>query len=350
MRRCVAIVLLMTAMSVLLTACNEQPVALNKNDEYEKVRLVMTANGTDLGIETLTARRFANLVSEASGGNVLIEFYPNDELTGGNTNEAVRSLTEGTVDLGAYVSGTMSMLDSRLEVATIPWSFANYQEARKVIDSTGGEFYAKVLEQYGLVYLGSTHNAMRQLSNNRNPVRTPEDLKDMKIRVLGGEVYRLFFSALGAKPVPLGWSELNIAIRQGVIEGQENGFFLMHSGHLDEIQKYMTVWNYLYENYLFVINRKTFEQLEPKTQQLLREKMLEACEWSRDYLEAEENKIREQFVEEGLEVIDLTPEELSTFKERVQPLREKLKKLYGAEACKAFRIDMEKSFDEEEPR
>lgn len=349
MRRCVAIFLLMTTMLFMLSACNKQPAALNENaDEYEKVRLVMTANGTDLGIETLTARKFADLVSEASGGNVLIEFYPNDELTGGNTNEAVRSLTEGTVDLGAYVSGTMSLLDTRLEVATIPWSFASYREARQVIDSTGGEFYAKVLEQYGLVYLGSTHNAMRQLSNNRNPVRTPEDLKDMKIRVLGGEVYRLFFSALGAKPVPLGWSELNIAIRQGVIEGQENGFFLMRSGHLDEIQKYMTVWNYLYENYLFVINRKTFDQLKPKTQLLLREKMREACEWSRDRLEAEEEKIRAQFVEEGLEVIDLTPDELSTFKERVRPLREKLKQNYGVEACTAFRIDMEKTFDKDD--
>ncbi|MBR0060844.1 MAG: TRAP transporter substrate-binding protein, partial [Selenomonadaceae bacterium] len=246
-----AIVTLLAAM--FLCACGQKPPTTQENAaEYEKVRLVMTANGTSLGIETLTAQHFAELVSQASGGNVQIEFYPNDELTGGNTNEAVRALTEGTVDLGAYVSGTMSLLDPRLEVATIPWSFANYQEARKVIDSTGGDFYAKVLADYGLIYLGSTHNAMRQLSSNRNPVRTPEDLKDMKIRVLGGEVYRLVFSALGAQPVPLGWSELNIAIRQGVIEGQENGFFLMRSGHLDEVQKYMTVWNYLYENYLFV--------------------------------------------------------------------------------------------------
>ena len=159
------------------------------SSDYQKVRLVMTANGTDTGIETLTAKRFAKLVEEESGGNVTIEFYPNDELTGGNTNEAVKSLTEGTVDLGAYVSGTMSLLDPRLEVATIPWSFANYKEARKIIDTTGGEYYAKVLSEYGLIYLGSTHNAMRQLSNNRNPVRTPRDLYNMKIRVLGGEVY-----------------------------------------------------------------------------------------------------------------------------------------------------------------
>lgn len=333
--------------AIFFSGCAQQSEKSQKNTEqYEKVRLVMTANGTEMGIETLTARHFAELVSEASGGNVQIEFYPNDELTGGNTNEAVRSLTEGFVDMGAYVSGTMSMLDVRLEVATIPWSFESYQEARKVIDDTGGKYYEKLLAEHGLVYLGSTHNAMRQLTSNRNSVRAPIDLRDMKIRVLGGEVYRRFFSTLGAKPIPLGWSELKVAIRQGVIEGQDNGFFLMRSGRLNEIQKYMTVWNYLYENYLFVANRKTFEQLEPKTQKLIREKMREACEWSRDYLEEEEEKIRIQFERDGLEIIELTPEELELFKERIKPLREELKKKYGEEACKAFKIDMEKNFKE----
>lgn len=347
MRRWFVSAWLLTILAVCLSGCGENHRKIEKSDgDYQKVRLVMTANGTDIGIEVLTAKHFAKLVEDASGGNVHIEFYANDELTGGNTNEAVRSLTEGSVDLGAYVSGTMSMLDPRLEVATIPWSFSSYQEARRVIDTTGGEYYAKVLAQYGLIYLGSTHNAMRQLSSNRNPVRNPQDLRDMRIRVLGGEVYRLFFSALGAEPVPLGWSELNVAIRQNYIEGQENGFFLMRSGHLNEIQKYMTVWNYLYENYLFVVNRKTFEQLEPKTQKLLREKMHEACEWSRDYLEAEELKIREEFAEDGLEIIDLTPEELEVFKKRVQPLREELKAKYGREACTAFRIDMDKPHEE----
>lgn len=354
MRHRLTIIFLSLAVILVFSGCNVQRVKPGGEqytkpktnvEEYEKVRLVMTANGTNMGIETLTARRFASLVSEASGGNVQIEFYPNDELTGGNTNEAVRSISEGSVDLGAYVSGTMSLLDPRLEVATIPWSFSSYQEARKVIDETGGKYYAKVLAEYGLVYLGSTHNAMRQLSNNRNPVRHPADLEDMKIRVLGGEVYRRVFSTLGAKPVLLGWSELNIAIRQGVVEGQENGFFLMRSGHLNEIQEYMTVWNYVYENYLFVINRKTYDHLEPKTQKLLHDKMREACEWGRNYLEMEEKKIRHKFAEEGLNIIELTPDELEVFKEKVRPLREKLKQRYGEEACKAFRIDMEKNFE-----
>ena len=332
----------------LLNGCKQQEEPQQNIEEYEKVRLVMTANGTDIGIETLTARYFSKLVEKESGGNVKIEVYPNDELTGGNTNEAVKALTEGAVDLGAYVAGTMSLLDPRLEVSTIPWSFNSYQEARQIIDDTGGEYYAKVLSEYGLVYLGSTHNGMRQLTSNRNAIRSPNDLQGMRIRVLGGEVYRLLFATLGAEPVPLGWSELNIAIRQGFIEGQENGFFLMRSGRLNEIQKYMTVWNYLYENYLFVINRKTFDQLKPKTQKLLREKMKEACEWSRDYLETEEKKIRKQFEANGLEVIDLTPEELEVFKKQVKPLREKLKAKYGEEACRAFQIDMEKNHKEDD--
>ena len=340
------VVLFFFALMFILSGCSEQKAGNRQNEEqYEKVRLVMTGNGTELGIETLTARHFAELVSEASGGNVQIEFYPNDELTGGNTNEAVRSLTEGAVDLGGYVSGTMSLLDPRLEIATIPWSFSSYQEARQVIDDTGGDYYAKVLSEYGLVYLGSTHNAMRQLSNNRNAVRTLKDIRGLRVRVLGGEIYRLFFSALGAEPVPLGWSELNIALQQGVVEGQENGFFVMRSGRLNEIQKYMTVWNYLYENYLFVASRKTFELLEPKTQELLREKMRESCEWGRDYLENEEKKIRRQFKDDGLEIIDLTPEELEAFKKQVAPLREQLKAKYGAEACAAFKIDMEKNYE-----
>lgn len=338
-RRLILVFILVLVTSILSGCTDEDKESTKANNEYKKVRLVLTVNGTERGIETLTARRFSQLVAEESGGNVVIEVYPDDELTGGNANEAVRSLTEGSIDMGAYVSGTMSLLDYHLEVAAIPWTFSSYQEVRQIIDDTGGDYYAKILSNYGLVYLGSTHNGIRQLANNRNPVRRPEDLHGMRMRVLGGEVYSLIFLALDAYPIPLSWSELNIALQQGVVEGQDNGFFLMRSGGLNEIQKYMTVWDYLYENYLFVINRKSFESLEPKTQELIRLKMREACDWSRNYLEAEEKVLRKQFVAEGLEIIELTPEEKEAFKAKVQPLREKLKERFGEEACAAFHIN-----------
>ena len=277
-----------------------------------------------------------------SGGSVEVEIYPNDELWGGSTNEAVRMISEGAVDLAGYVSGSMSLLDPRLEVATIPWAFSGYREARRVIDESGGRYYEMVLAQHGLVYLGSTHNGMRQLTNNLHPVRRPEDLADMRIRVLGGESYRLFFSALGARPIPLSWSALAPAIRQGDVDGQENGFFVMRSRHIDEIQKYMTLYNAAYENYIFVISRKSYDELEPSVRVLIREKMREACEWSRDLLEAEEAGLRAEFAAAGMEIIEPTPEELAAFRDSTARVREELKAKYGPEACAAFRIDMPK--------
>ena len=336
MKKVIIAVVSLVAVMHLLIGCKE---AKNQADsEYKKVRLVMTANGTDEGIETLTARRFIKNVEEESGGMVQIEYYPNDEMTGGNTNEAVRSVMEGAVDIGGYVTGTLSMIDERLEVGTIPWAFKDYKEARRVIDESGAQYYEKILGEYGLVYIGSTHNAFRQLTNNVREVRKPTDIKGLKIRVLGGEVYRSVFKELGAEAVPLGWSELKVAIKQGVVDGQENGFFLMHSGELEKIQKYMTIWNYVYENYLFVVNKKTYDQLDAKTQKLLKEKMKEACEWSRDYLEAEEQKIRKEFEREGVEIVELKEEELKEFQEQVKELRERLTAKYGEEACKAFGI------------
>ena len=80
----------------------------------------------------------------------------------------------------------------------------------------------------------------------------------------------------------MSWSEAFTAIQQGTIDGQENGFSVTNSAKVNEIQQYMTVWNYTYENYLFVANTKIFENLEPKTQELIRAKAKEACEWGRD--------------------------------------------------------------------
>ena len=100
----------------------------------------------------------------------------------------------------------------------------------------------------------------------------------------------------------------------------------------------MTLWNYTYENDLFVANTEIWNSLEPKTQELLREKAQEACDWGRDQVEQEEAEIVQKFRDGGMIVTELTPEELEAFKEAVQPVREKFMEKYGEEACTAFQI------------
>ena len=182
-------------------------------------------------------------------------------------------------------------------------------------------------------------NGFRQLTNSKHPVTKPEDLKDLKIRVPGSAVYMGVFNALGASPTAMSWSEVFTAIQQKTIDGQENGCSVTKSAKMDEIQQYMTIWNYSYENDLFVANSRVWESLDENTRQLLQECATESCEWGRDHLEAEEDQLIQGFMDSGMQVDILTEDQLQAFKDAVAGVTAELKAEYGEDACAAFGIN-----------
>ena len=304
--------------------------------EYQNVNLAMAVNGTDTQIDSLVANYCADLVMERSGGAVVVDVFPNDTLAGGNATKGIEYIAVGGSDLGAYATSVLANLEPKMSVATIPWSFTSYQQARSVIDGTGGEYYAKLLAEKGITYLGSFHNGFRQLTNSKRAVTKPEDLNGLKIRVPGSAVYMSTFKALGANPTAMSWSEVFTAIQQGTIDGQENGCSITKTAKMDEIQKYMTIWNYSYENDLFLVNTKIWESLPENTRQLIQECATEACEWGRDKLEADEEALIAGFREAGMQVDVLTEEELAVFQEAVSDVVAEFKDAYGEDACAAF--------------
>ena len=322
-----------------LTGCGSTDTTERGEDEYQKINLSMAVNGTDTQIDSLVAHHFADLVAERSNGNIVIDVFSNDTLAGGNSTKGVEYIAVGGSDLGASATCVLANLEPKMSVATLPWSFTSYQQAREVIDSTGGAYYSELLAAKGITYLGSFHNGFRQLTNSKHPVTTPEDMKGLKIRGPGSAVYMSVFKALGASPTAMSWSEVFTAIQQGTIDGQENGCSVTKSAKMDEIQQYMTIWNYSYENDLFVANSKVWNNLEEKTQQLLQECATESCEWGRDRLEAEEDELIKGFQDEGMQVEILTEDQLQAFKDAVADVTAELKQSYGEEACAAFGIN-----------
>ena len=325
----------------LLTGCSssQDSADASAGDEYQTIELVMAVNGTDNQIDSLVANKFADLVEEASGGNVTIAVFPNDQLAGGNSTKGVEMIAVGGVDLAAYASCVMQVIDTQLSVATIPWCFDSYEDARNAIDNGGGDYYAKRLAEKGITYLGSFHNGFRQITNSKHEVSAPEDVAGLKIRVPGNDIYMGVFRTLGADPTALNWSECFTALQQGTIDGQENGVSITDSSKMYEVQEYLTMWNYSYENDLFVANTEIWESLEESTRELLQEKALEACEWGRDHLEAEESQLVEGFREKGMQVKELSAEELQAFKDAVADTRQGFIDSYGEEACSAFGIE-----------
>ena len=323
----------------LLSACGSSAgKGETGNSEYQKINLVMSVNGTDTQIDTRVARYFAQLVEERSGGSVTVDVFPNDQLAGGNATKGIEMIAQGSVDLAAYATCTLAVIDSQLPVATIPWSFDSYTEARQVIDSTGGAYYAERLAAKGITYIGSFHNGFRQLTNSKTVVDEPSDLKNLKIRVPGSEVYMGFFRALGADPTSMSWSEVFTAIQQGTIDGQENGASVTSTAKMDEIQKYMTIWNYSYENDLFIANTRIWESLDENTRQLLTECAIEACNWGRDTLEAEEADILARFEANGMTITYLNDEQKAAFAEAISEWKAGMIDRFGEHACSAFGI------------
>ncbi len=332
---------LMLALLMVFTLCACGTSDQSASDsEYDSITLTMAVNGTDTQIDTKVANYFKELVEEESNGSVKIEVYPNDQLAGGNATKGIEMITDGSTDLAAYATSVLSVLDERLSIGTVPWTFSSYTEAREIIDATGLAYYDSVLQEKGLTAIGSFHNGFRQLTNSKHAVTTPEDLKGLKIRVPGSEVYMNFFRAFGADPVGLNWSETFTALQQGAIDGQENGVSITSTSGVAEVQKYMTIWNYTYENDLFLANSDTWNSLSEATRTMLTEKAVEACNWGRDQVEAEHEELIAQFREQGLQVDVLTEEQLAPFQAVVADLRQSFFEKYGAEACAAFGVEL----------
>ena len=247
-------------------------------------------------------------------------------------------VADGSTDIAAYATVALSVLDPKLGIALVPWTFSSYTQAREIIDATGLDFYNSVLNEYGLTAVGSFHNGFRQLSNNVRPVTTPDDLKGLKIRVPGGEIYMSFFKEFGADPTNMNWGEVFTALQQGTIDGQENGVSVTSTSGVLEVQDYVTIWNYSYENDLIVFNSALWDTLSADTQAMLTEKAVEACNWGRDIVEAEHDQLIEDFRAKGVQVDVLTEEQIDAFKSRVTDFCQGFYEKYGEEACKAFEI------------
>ena len=325
-------------LALLVTGCANSGTEQREDGEYQTIELTMAVNGTDNQIDARVGDYFAQLVSERSGGNVTVAVFPNDQLANGNASRGIEMIASGSIDLAAYATCTLAVIDEKLPVATIPWIFDDYAQAREVIDTTGGEYYAQRLAMKGMTYLGSFHNGFRQITNSKHEVTTPADMENLKIRVPGSVVYMGFFRALGADPTSMNWSEVFTAIQQGTIDGQENGVSITSTSKMQEVQDYLTMWNYSYENDLFVANTEVWNSLRPETQELLQACATEACEWGRDVLEAEEAEILEEFEAAGMTITYLTEEEQAAFNEAIADFKAEMIAYFGADACAAFGI------------
>ena len=309
-----------------LTACGEKPApagetpaaeAPGSSTKTEVIKLGLTINEQDSFY--LCAQKFAELVKERTNGAYDIQLFPNSAL--GDERTMLESMQMGTLDAGIITSGPFVNFASEFGVLDMPFLFPSNEAAYKVLDDEIGKEILSKLEPKQLKGLAYAERGFRNLTNSVRPVKTADDIKGLKVRVMENEVYISSFEAMGVNAVPMAWTEALTALQQGTIEGQENPVNVIHAYKMWDSQKHVTMTRHAYAAAVITMSLDKFNSLPADVQKIFIDSAQEAAEYERAWVAENEAKQIADLKANGMEVVE--DPDLESFKKAVQPVYDK---------------------------
>ncbi len=258
---------------------------------------------------TIALRFMSDEIAKRTNGEVKLDVYPNSQL-GGN-KEMVEGCALGTIDIVQQFAGTFSSYVPEMEILVQPFLFKSEEALFKALDGEPGAILAKSLEKKGFIPLTYFYGGSRSFINNERPINTVEDLKGLKIRVIGVKTVIKAINQMGAIAVPMSQSEVYSALQQGVLDGWENSPVTMYSLKLYEQSKYFSYSRHLMTPDLVALSAVTAKKLGEKNLGILIEVAREASALERKLWAEKEGAMVAEMSEKGWcefnEIADLAP-------------------------------------------
>ncbi|TVU89833.1 TRAP transporter substrate-binding protein [Vreelandella titanicae] len=249
---------------------------------------------------------FAELVEEGTNGELIVDVGGNAQY--GDDMEAITQMRMGTLAFSTNSQGSTSSVVPQFSVLGLPFLFNSLPNAWEVMDGEVGDELKRLSEEKGLVLLALWDNGIRHVSNNVRPIETPDDLEGLKIRTPPDEMTVDIFEALGANPTPMNFSELYIALEQGVVDGQENPLMNIYSSKLHEVQDYISLTGHKYESTPLLMSKMVWDTLSPEYQEVIQQAAVEAGEFNRQASLEADDALRSKMEEAGVAFSEVNPE------------------------------------------
>jgi len=306
------IALALIVVMVLGTACGQTVDNPPTSAEPTVIKLGMTINEQDSFF--VCATKFSELVEERTNGAYDIQLFPNSSL--GDERTMLESMQMGTLDSGIITSGPFVNFVPEFGVFDLPFLFPDNASAYKVLDGEIGKEILSKLEDHDLKGLAYAERGFRNLTNSVRPVRTAEDIKDLKIRVMENEVYLSAFKAMDVNAVPIAWTEALTALQQGTIQGQENPVNVIHAYKMWDSQKHVTMTRHAYAAAVITFSEEKFNSLPADVQEIFVQAAQEAAEYERAWVAENEEAQIADLKANGMELIE--EPDLESFRQAVQ--------------------------------
>jgi C4-dicarboxylate transporter DctM subunit len=183
------------------------------------------------------------------------------------------------------------------------------------MNGTGGDKLKSVLKGYGLVCEGIAENGFRQITNSKKPITSVSDLANIKLRICSNDLCSEVYREWGCDASAMNWSETYTALQQGTIDGQENPEPSIASASVQDVQKYISIWNAYYDCLFLCINEKAYNEFTDEQKAVIDENAKKAVEYQLAINRDSIAQLEEEWKESGvMEVTDHKDIDSDSFK------------------------------------
>jgi tripartite ATP-independent transporter DctP family solute receptor len=266
------------------------------------------------------AEKFRELVAAGTGGQVEVQVHHANAL--GSIREGLEMVRLGTLDFQLCGVAHVSRFVPEMGALVLPYLWKDTATMFSALDGPMGQVLEPLLEARGFKLAGWWDNGFRHVSNNRRPVRTPEDIRGLKLRTLPTKVHVAFFRALGVAPTPMDWAEVYPALQQGVVDGQENPPGIVFFEKLSEVQKFYSLTSHVNEPGNVLMSRAVYAKLPADVQAAVMAAARQAAAWERAESQKDNDELLKRIAAAGMQVNTVPEGTLNEF-------RAVARKIYG---------------------
>jgi tripartite ATP-independent transporter DctP family solute receptor len=321
----------LVAVAAALGAMSTTALAQSYKSEYRMSLVLGTAFPWGKG-----GQIWADLIKERTKGRINIKLYPGVSLIQGDQTREFSALRQGVIDMAVGSTINWSPQVKQLNLFSLPFLMPDYAAVDALTKGEVGEKVFATLYKAGVIPLAWGENGYRELSNSKRAVHSPADLKGLKIRVVGSPLFLDTFTALGANPTQMSWADAQPAFASGAVDGQENPLSIFTAAKLHNVsQKNVTMWGYVADPLIFVVNKEIWGSWTPADQAIVRDAAIEAgkqeIEIARKGLVEPGQPLLKEIAGLGVTVTQLSPAEREAFVAATRPVYNKWKNTIGVD-------------------
>ena len=232
------------------------------------------------------AAKFAELVTEKTKGKITVKPYYGSSLLQGAQLKSAQLVAKGVIDCAFESTINISPVIPECNVFSLPFFINTFDHLDRLEHGKTGEVIFSAMRKKGLVPLAWGENGFRQITNDKKPIHRPEDLKGIKVRIVGSEIFIDTFRQLGADPVNMNWGDAVTAFQQGVVDAQENPLGVLIPVQIWQYHKHVTFWNYLADPLIVYWNKNQWDKFPESIRQAISQAAKEATRFEKALVRA----------------------------------------------------------------